>query len=262
MTRVIFVMLDGLRPDAITPERTPHLTRAIARGAHTLTARSVVPSITLPCHLSLMMSVPPARHGILSNQYVPIARPVQGLFDLAHDAEKTCAMIYNWEELRDLSAPGALAYSHMIRASYDMDDGDDRIVAHAAPIVAAGVYDFTFIYLGTIDIAGHWHGWMSDGYLAQVQKIDALVGTLIDAVTDDAVMILQADHGGHDRFHGTEEPEDMTIPWIMLGAGVRAGHTIARDVNLLDTAPTIAHLLGLSAPREWEGTPVVEALIG
>jgi hypothetical protein len=261
MPRVVFVMLDGLRPDAISPERTPHLTRAIARGAHTFDARSVVPSITLPCHLSIMKSVPPSRHGILSNQYVPLARPVPGLIDVAHDAGRTCAMLINWEELRDLAAPGALAYSLLLRAGYDMEQGDDRIVDQAVPLIAAGSFDFTFVYQGTIDIAGHWHGWMSDGYLEQVHKVDALAGRLIDALPDGDVMILQADHGGHDRFHGTEEPEDMIIPWIMLGGGVKTGYTITRPVSLLDTAPTIAHLLGLAAPREWEGTPVSEALI-
>lgn len=260
MTRVVFVMLDGLRPDAITPERTPNLTRAIAQGAHTLRAQSVIPSITLPCHLSLMKSVPPERHGILSNTYVPLVRPVPGLIDLAHEAEKQCAMVYNWEELRDLCAPGALAYSLLIRAGIDMERGDDVVVDHAVPLIASGHYDFTFVYIGTVDIAGHWYGWMDIGYLNQVAKIDGLVGRLLDAMTDDTVMILQADHGGHDRFHGTDMPEDMTIPWIMVGQGVKAGYTIERAVSLLDTAPTIAHLLGLKAPALWEGTPIVDAL--
>jgi arylsulfatase A-like enzyme len=41
---------------------------------------------------------------------------------------------------------------------------------------------------------------------------------------------------------------------------VRRGHQIAGPVNIVDTAPTIAHLLGLSAPAEWSGRIVTEAL--
>jgi arylsulfatase A-like enzyme len=55
-------------------------------------------------------------------------------------------------------------------------------------------------------------------------------------------------------------PEDMTIPWIIYGQGIRKGHAIQRAVSLLDTAPTIARLLDLKTPREWEGTSVDEAI--
>src|SRR2546425_7094759 len=32
-----------------------------------------------------------------------------------------------------------------------------------------------------------------------------------------------SDHGGHGRSHGTEVGEDMRIPWVIAGPGVRAG---------------------------------------
>ena len=32
-----------------------------------------------------------------------------------------------------------------------------------------------------------------------------------------------ADHGGHDRTHGTDSPEDMTIPFIIKGKDFKAG---------------------------------------
>lgn len=258
MTRVIFVMVDGLRPDAISPERTPNITRLIQGGASTLTAQSVMPSITLPCHTSIFHSVPPSRHGITTNVFTPFARPIKGLIEVAEDHDKKCAFVYNWEELRDLNRPGMLAYSWFVRESYNLMSGDEQVTNHALPLIREGRFDFTFVYLGTVDSSGHFYGWMSDDYLYQVNKVDGYVGQLIDAMTDDAVMVLQADHGGHERNHGTDVPEDMTIPWMMYGAGVKKGYSITRPVSLLDTAPTIAHLLGLKRPSEWEGTPVDE----
>ena len=32
-----------------------------------------------------------------------------------------------------------------------------------------------------------------------------------------------ADHGGHDRTHGTDSPEDMTIPFIIKGKNFKVG---------------------------------------
>ncbi len=256
--RVILVMIDGLRPDAIARANTPTLHHIIANGAHTLNARSVMPSVTLPCHTSIFHSVPPERHGITTNLWTPMARPLPGLIEVAKDADKRCAFFTNWEELRDLNRPGGLFMSFMINESYNLDDGD-RLVTDAA-LPHLGAMDFSFVYLGTVDSAGHFYGWMSDEYLRQVERADAELGRIVAALPSDAALIVQADHGGHDRFHGTDMPEDMTIPWLIYGNGIRKGHAIQRAVSLLDTAPTVAKLLDLKTPREWEGASVDEAL--
>ena len=54
------------------------------------------------------------------------------------------------------------------------------------------------------------------------------------------LIIVTSDHGGHETHHGTDLPEDMTIPWIAWGAGVRRGHALTNRVTLPDTAATIA----------------------
>ncbi|MCC6616470.1 MAG: alkaline phosphatase family protein [Anaerolineae bacterium] len=254
--RVVFVMIDGLRPDAIDRADTPTLHSIMARGSYTLAGQSVMPSITLPCHTSIFHSVPPTRHGITDNNWRPMARPVIGLLEAASDADKRSAFFYNWEELRDLSRPGSLDYSYMVKAAYQIDYGD-RLVAEAAARDLA-TYDFSFVYLGTVDSAGHFFGWMSDGYLEQVRRVDAELAKVVAALPEDTVLIVHSDHGGHDRFHGTDLPEDMTIPWMIAGPGIRAGYTIEREVTLLDTAPTIARLLELKVPADWEGTCVDE----
>src|SRR5690606_27281309 len=109
-----------------------------------------------------------------------------------------------------------------------------------------------FIYLGTVDVAGHYYGWMSEGYLAQAERVDGNLGRILAALPTEAHVLLQADHGGHDRNHGENVPEDMTIPWMVAGPRVQAGE-ISADVTLLDTAPTLATLLGIPVHAEWEG---------
>jgi predicted AlkP superfamily pyrophosphatase or phosphodiesterase len=257
MPPVLFVMLDGVRPDGIRAARCPTLDALAGRGACTLQARSVMPSITLPCHTSIFHSVPPARHGITSNDWRPMARPLPGLVDLLGSAARSTAFFYNWEQLRDLNRPGSLSFSFFRNTAYQID-GDDEIAQEAARRLPHDRPDFAFLYLGTVDAVGHFCGWMSPEYLGQLERIDGLLGQVLAALPADYAVIAQADHGGHDRDHGTDRDEDMLIPWMAAGPGIRSGHTILAPVTLLDTAPTILRLMGLSAHPEWEGQALEE----
>ena len=255
---VVFFMIDGLRPDAIDAAHCPNLVALKARGASTLNASSVMPSITLPCHMSIFHSVPPTRHGITTNDYVPMARPVMGLVEALHRAGKKCAAFYNWEQLRDLSRPGHLHFFRCANDSATNVDSDHQTVAAALAYIQAESPDFAFVYLGTVDEAGHRYGWMEAGYLAQLRHVDGAVGRLLAGISQNTTVLTLSDHGGHDRSHGTEMAEDMTIPWMVSGPRVRANHAIAGPVSLLDTAPTLAHILGVPAPAQWEGRVVAE----
>ena len=66
-----------------------------------------------------------------------------------------------------------------------------------------------------------------------------------------------ADHGGHDRSHGSLMPEDMTVPLFFYGKDFPKGAVIEDDVSLLEIAPTIAKLLNIPADPAWEGKSLV-----
>jgi predicted AlkP superfamily pyrophosphatase or phosphodiesterase len=258
MTKVVLFMLDGVRPDAIVAANAPTLSALMSRGAYTMSAQSVMPSITLPCHTSIFHSVPPSRHGITSNVWTPLARPLPGLVDLAkQQLGLRSAFFINWEELRDVSRPGSLSYSWYMDASY-LEHGDDLVAEQAARVIPSEQFDFAFVYFGTVDTFGHMFGWMSPEYLAQLERVDRQLGHVLDALPMDTAVVVHADHGGHERNHGTDTPEDMTIPWLAAGPTIRAGHVIQTPISLLDTAPTIAHILGLKASSQWEGRCVDE----
>ncbi len=259
MSPIVLVMIDGVRPDALALADCPNLNGLRRRGAWTLTASSVMPSMTLPCHMSIFHSVTPGRHGITTNEWQPMARPLPGLVDLARLAGRRCAFFYNWEQLRHLSQAGSLHFSYFRDNVYsDLSNGDQVIAGEAARYIASDRPDFVFVYLGTVDTVGHLHGWMSPEYLAQLQRVDGAIGTLLAGLPQDSTVLLQSDHGGHERTHGTDAPEDMTIPWLAAGPGIRSGYQIESPVSLLDTAPTLARLLGLTPHHEWEGRCVEE----
>ena len=69
-------------------------------------------------------------------------------------------------------------------------------------------------------------------------------------------VIITADHGGHDRTHGTDLPEDMLIPVIMYGKDIEPGEAF-EGANIKDLAPTVTKLLGVEPDEEWEGKSLI-----
>lgn len=67
MPRFILIALDGLRPDMISPEATPHLAALAATGTRFAEARSVFPSETRVATPSLITGCRPGGHGMVAN---------------------------------------------------------------------------------------------------------------------------------------------------------------------------------------------------
>lgn len=253
MSKLLLIMTDGLRPDALEAAHTPTFAEMMRRGSYTLSGRSVVPSITLPCHMSLFHSVPPERHNVLTNTYTPMVRPVPGLFEVLKNAGKRSTKFFSWEPLRDVSRPGSVSVSKLIAYENNPEVSDIRVVETALPYLQAGEHDFHFLYLGSVDEVGHLASWMSERYLKQVEHIDGLIAKALEAIPSDTTVICLSDHGGRWRMHGSDHPEDMTVPFFAMGPGIAAGKPIEEAVSLLEVAPTIIRIMGLTAPVEWEG---------
>ena len=92
--KVILISIDGMRLDGLLQCGNPFVTEMMQRGTYTLEGSSVNPSVTLPCHMSIFHSVTPERHGITTNTYVPMARPIHGLFEQLRFAEKNMRALY------------------------------------------------------------------------------------------------------------------------------------------------------------------------
>jgi 2,3-bisphosphoglycerate-independent phosphoglycerate mutase len=109
-------------------------------------------------------------------------------------------------------------------------------------------------------MAGHATAWMSPAYLNAVRQADQAVGRLLAALPAEMTVIVTADHGGHLDGHGTADPADTTIPWIIAGPAIVGGRPIRSAVETVDTAATAALLLGVQLPPDISGQPVAEAL--
>jgi predicted AlkP superfamily pyrophosphatase or phosphodiesterase len=259
---VILIVTDGIRPDSIEQANTPHFDLIMREGAFTLYAQSLMPTVTLPCHMTIFHSVPAERHGILSNDYHPLARPLPGLYEQINKAGLHSAAYYTWDPLRDLSRPLCIDHTVFVQTNFqDLANSDRPTVEAAARQIQARKYNFTFLHLGSGDEIGHLYGWMSDEQIQHVEILDEFLGQVLDAMSKEDTLIVHSDHGGHGRTHGTDSPEDMTIPWMAYGNGIRVNYEIQAKVSLLNTAPTIAHILNVEAAPQWEGTVLEEIFV-
>jgi arylsulfatase A-like enzyme len=101
-------------------------------------------------------------------------------------------------------------------------------------------------------------------YDAEVADLDAELRSLFasldaEGLLANAVVVVTADHGEEFREHGllghgtTLYEEELHVPLIIVAPGLAPGTVIEEPVSLVDLAPTILDLLGLSPEPHFEG---------
>ena len=254
--KVILICVDGMRPDGFLACGNPYIHHMMEKSYYTLDGQTVLPPVTLPAHMSLFHSTTPQRHGITTNTYVPMVRPMNSLFDQLRYAKKVSAMYYGWEPLRDIAKPRALKYAEYIN-TYMEESVDTALTDSALDRIRKSKPDFVFLYMvETDEKGGHDNGWMTEAYLNRISIAIDNVKRVIEACGDEYTVIVTADHGGHDRTHGMDIPEDTTIPTFYFGKHFEAGKRFSGG-SILDIAPTIAKIMDVMPAEEWEGTSII-----
>jgi arylsulfatase A-like enzyme len=256
---VVLMSVDGLRPDVIS-EHAPNIQRMQRDGSSAVSARTISKSSTLPSHASMVSGVDFPRHGLAFNAY----RPERGhirfptIFSVAQSAGLSTALFVGKRKLRHLLDP--VTESHFeVGGVYC-----SRVNKLAVPYLAAAEPGVVFLHFSDPDGAGHLHGWMSPEYLKAVRRADRCVGQVVAALErrglDRTLVILTADHGGHDHDHAMPILPDTHIPWVAWGGPANRHVRVHRRVFNTDTAASILYALGLPMPAGIEGKPVFEAL--
>lgn len=259
---VFIVSFDGGKPAVMRQSRMPRFFSMLKEGAGTLDARTIFPSITLVSHTSMLTGVGPSKHRIDWNEWIPEKGlvPVPTIFQLAKGSDKTIttAMFVGKQKFAHLFLPGSLD-------AFAMPDYSARIVARqAGEYIVDKKPTLCFIHFADSDGAGHSYGWGSPEQIRAFADEDDALSTLRTAIRragieKTSVVILTADHGGHAKTHGSDSPEDMTIPWVVWGAGVKKGFAITDPVTTYDTAATALWLLAIPLPDGFDGKPVTSA---
>ncbi len=260
--KVAILSVDGLRPEAIglagpAQAEAPEIAALIARGVSTGKAQTIYPSWTLPAHSSMVSGDLPSVHGLTWDDYRPASGciKVSTIFSVAKASGLRTVLVVGKEKLTHLDAPGTID-------AFALATQGDADVANQAIVQVQAGFDLLFVHFPDTDLAGHASGWLSPAYLAKVAEVDRAIGRLLLALPPETTVILTADHGGHDRTHGSTVREDMTIPWVLAGPRASGrGRTLSQAVSTTDTAATALFVLGLTLPPEATGRAVKEAFV-
>ncbi len=262
--RVVLVILDGLRADAVPLFSLAAIGAVAERGARSFAARTVDPSITAAAITSLCTGVPPEVHGVRSDRF---AVPRRGLTPLpghlrAHGVPVRAFMAAIPRAYRGLAVRIA---AHLGLELHFDGAGADDVLARAQPSLATERRGVWVLHWHDADRTGHAKGWTSLAYAAAARRLDAAVGRLVDdlRLLDDpgTLLILCADHGGggvNRRDHNSRHPLDTTIPVILAGQAVMPGE-LPPGTHLLDITATILWALGVPRPADHVGRALVEA---
>lgn len=270
---VVIVSWDGGKPSVIRQlvlkGKLPTVQGILDNGSYTFKAETIVPSSTLPSHTSMLTGLLYERHGVNWNDY----RPEKGFvkvataFELAKKAGLRTAMVFSKEKFKHLAKSGTVDKVEYIKGNaHRVADAALRLLSQVKP-------HLLFVHFSDPDNAGHGYGWGSEKkgeppspeFLEALRRCDEATGKIVAALKDDGqwqrtLLIITADHGGHDKTHGTADLEDVLIPWI-AGGGLAANKgELTKPVRTMDTAATALAALGISVPEDWDGKPVREAL--
>lgn len=257
---VFIVSFDGGKPSVMQDSAMPLFKQMQQQGASSPQAFTVVPSITLVAHTSMLTGLQPNKHLITWNEWLPEKGLVQvpTIFALAKKHGLITGLIAGKDKFKHLNSPGSLDLFAV--PAYSACD----VAAAAAEFIVAKKPNLTFIHFADSDGAGHQYGWGSPEQKHVFAVQDTALQTLRQAIAragleKNSVIILTADHGGHDKTHGSDSLDDTLIPWVAWGKGVKPGYIINRRVNTFDTAATALWLLAVPIPKDFDGKPVTAA---
>jgi len=227
---VIFVSVDGLRPDAISnlgPANLPAFYRLINEGASTLNARNDPDyTITLPNHTSMLTGrfvSGAAGHNWTKNTdpslgetiHSNAGRYVTSVFDVVHNeglktglfATKSKFEIFftSWDESHGDLDPVFPDYGRSKIDATGFESSSMEVVEAFIQSSASRSLNFSFLHLYDPDHVGHLSGWdpqIGSVYAVAVMDADAALTALLSFVESSpsyqgkTTIIVTSDHGG------------------------------------------------------------------
>jgi len=214
-TRVYVLVIDGCRPDEITPELTPRLHALRSNGVNFPAARALPVMETIPNHVMMMTGVRPDRSGVPANAIYDRAESVVRDLDRPSDLRFPTLL----ERVHDLglTSGSVLSKDYLFgifgeRATYRWEPAPIIPVSGHAPdqftmdaliaMVTASDPDLVFANFGDIDRVGHSDESGTSVKAARRAALalsDAQIGRFVDFLVaeglwDTSVFVVLADH--------------------------------------------------------------------
>ena len=245
----VLISIDGFRPDYLTRDITPTLSKLAREGAVAGSMTPAFPSVTFPNHITLVTGVVPDKHGIVNNVMNDPGIPnklfrlsdrdvlsdprwwseVKPIWVTAHRQKKISSTLF-W--------PGSEVLISGIQPDdwlpYQEIPSQERVTKLLSWLDRPddGRADFATLYFSEVDTLGHQTGPGSPETNASIQNVDRQIGLFIEglerlnlkSVTN---IVVVSDHGmaetNSDRVINLSELSPNLKPKDIVWTGAFAG---------------------------------------
>ncbi len=267
---VIVIGVDGMSPDGVIKAATPNMHAMMANGSYSFTCKAVLPTVSSPNWASIINGAPPSAHGIWSNKWQ--VRDIKDsvychgkkgyifptIFRVLREQKPKAKIVCfaGWWSFVRLVEPGVCTAKERTLTTA-------LLASRAVTSIRLRKPKFLFLDLNDVDETGHKYGHGTAKYYEAVEEADKVVGKIINAVkksrmADNTAIIIIADHGGIGKGHGGTTPQEVNVPFIITGPGIKKGYKLKNDPQNYDITVTEAKMLGLQVPDCWEGKEIQE----
>lgn len=250
-TVVVWVSVDGVRPDYLERAPTPFLDRLMEEGAFSAELIPIFPSLTFPSHVSQATGVKVADHGIPLNSFFD--QETGRFHSFPNDSSLLEAepiwLTAQRQGIRTAVVDWPLSYAQFgeVRTDYHSESYDQSLSDRERIQRLADVYEVDMgepplrLLMGYIvgtDKAGHQYGPDADEMVPEMERVDQVLADFFAQFTrrfegrmnpdDELIFIITTDHGMGPVEH-------------LVNLEALAGITLPDEVELA-TGGNVAHL--------------------
>lgn len=294
-TNVLWISTHDINPDlgayaGVWPgaeyASTPNLDRLAAQGARydnafaaasiCAPARSAIMTGCFPSAIGTMhmrtKAVPPAEVRLLpeyfreAGYYCTNSSFTDFQVDTPRTAFDDCSDTGHWRNRPNTDTPFFSAFHGMITHESQIYLEDDEFAAATSHVTGAARHDPDLAPLPPYypDTAVFRKAWAR--YADLVTEMDHWVGGILDELEEDGladstVVVFWSDHGrGMPRGKRWINESGLREPLIIRWPGVIEPGTVRKEiVHMMDLAPTMLAMSGLSVPKHMHGAPLIDS---
>ena len=258
--KLLFIGIDGCRPDALTQAQTPNIDGLINDGIYINNALCSIngqPTVSGPGWSTMITGVWYDKHGVSDNSFsgsnFDEYPPFNVLLEESGQEYHTASFIM-WTPIHTQIFGSTMDYNEL-HSTYD-----GSVAQGAADYMSTPNLEVIFLDFDDVDIAGHSYGFSPevDQYIDAIENVDGYIGWVIDSMenrptfqNEDWLIMITSDHGGIGYGHGGQTIEERQIPIIMSGTLV-SEETIPEQSYLTNLVSTVLNYFGIENNCEWQ----------
>lgn len=122
--------------------------------------------------------------------------------------------------------------------------------------------DFTGLcFVNLVDFDALWgHRRDPEGYAGEIERFDEKLGSLLDVMREDDLLILTADHGNDPTYKGTDHTREQ-VPFLAYGKQQKGSGALPEQDSFAVIGASIAENFGVKMPEHTIGTSLLSQLV-